>query len=218
MRTIVLNNKHSLNLDKMKNNKKWLTWSNISTAIFIIFIAAMLISPTVKGVVIQGLMKIGLFQPDTPNESKAAPLASNANENEKTGILFKDENGKVIDLGDLKGKVVFINFWATWCPPCIAEMPSINQFQEKFKDNENFVVLMVDADNNLEKSQKFMKKNGYSLKVFTPASQIPAEFLGGALPTTVLLNKKGEIVFRHEGGADYSNKEFQDYIVKLTKE
>ncbi|MBC7653884.1 MAG: TlpA family protein disulfide reductase, partial [Oligoflexus sp.] len=89
---------------------------------------------------------------------------------------------------------------------------------EKFKDNKNFVVLMVDADNKLEKSKKFMTKNGYSLKVFTPASQIPQELLAGALPTTVLLNKKGEIAFRHEGGADYTNNEFQDYIEKLSKE
>jgi thiol-disulfide isomerase/thioredoxin len=114
--------------------------------------------------------------------------------------------------------VVFINFWATWCPPCIAEMPSINNMQKKFKDNKDVVILMVDADNQLEKSQAFMKKHQYDLKVFTPASQIPATLLGGSLPTTVLLNKKGEIVFRHEGAADYENEDFQDYIEKLAKE
>ncbi|MBC7654025.1 MAG: TlpA family protein disulfide reductase, partial [Oligoflexus sp.] len=135
----------------------------------------MLISPKLKGIVIQGLMKIGLFQPKLPDNTEAGSNAIIADTEQKSGILFRDENGNVIDLAELKGKVVFINFWATWCPPCIAEMPSINKLQEKFKDNKNFVVLMVDADNKLEKSKKFMTKNGYSLKVFTPASQIPQE-------------------------------------------
>ncbi len=197
--------------------RKWLNWSNISTAILVVFIVVLLISPTAKGMVIQDLMKIGLFQPDISNQSGTTVTNSNKKE-EQTGVLFKDENGKVIDLGDLRGKVVFINFWATWCPPCIAEMPSINKLQEKFKDNKDIVILMVDADHRLEKSQRFMRKNNYDLEVFTPASQIPAELLGGALPTTVLLNKEGEIAFRHEGGADYTNKEFQDFIEKLSKE
>jgi thiol-disulfide isomerase/thioredoxin len=196
--------------------KKWFTIANASTTILIIFVAAMFISPTVKGVVIQGLMKIGLFQPNVSDKNEMS--ATEIGKGETTGVLFKDENGKVFDLGTLKGKVVFINFWATWCPPCIAEMPSINKLQEKFKDNKDIIILMVDADNNPEKSEKFMSRKNYDLKVFTPASQIPAQYLGNALPTTVLLNKKGEIVFRHEGGADYTNQEFIEFIEKLMRE
>lgn len=197
--------------------KKWLTWSNITTVILVLFMAAMLISPTLKGIVIQSLMKIGLFQPDVP---KVEPKSNNGRvaEEKNKGILFKDEKGKIIDLADLRGKVVFINFWATWCPPCIAEMPSINKMQEKFKDNKEVVILMVDTDNNLEKSLKFMQKNKYTLTVFTIASPIPPAFLGTAIPTTILLNKKGEIVFKHEGGADYTNLEFNAFINRLRKE
>jgi thiol-disulfide isomerase/thioredoxin len=121
-------------------------------------------------------------------------------------------------LTDFKGKVVFINFWATWCSPCIAEMPSINNMQRKFKDNKDIVILMLNADNQIEKSQAFMKKHQYDLKVFTAASQIPAELLRGALPTTVVLDKNGKNVFRHEGAADYENKDFQDYVKKLASE
>lgn len=196
--------------------KKWLTLSNTSTLLFVVFVILMLVSPTVKGVVIQGLMKVGLFQPNVSNRTEKIS-ASEIVQADKSVVLFKDETGKVIDLTDLRGKVVFINFWATWCPPCIAEMPSINKLYAQFKDNENFVLLMVDADNQPEKSKKFMNKKNYDLKVFTPASQIPAEFLGNALPTTVLLNKKGEIVFKHEGGADYTNKEFIKFVAGLLK-
>lgn len=194
--------------------KKWFTFSNASTALLMIFVVVMFISSTAKGVVIQGLMKIGLFQPDVSVENDKKPISKV----EKSGVLFKDETGNVIDLSDLKGKVVFVNFWATWCPPCIAEMPSINKLQAQFRDNKDFVVLMVDADNQPDKSIKFMSKRKLDLKVFTPASQIPNELLGNSLPTTVILNKKGEIVFRHEGGADYTNKEFINFIQKLVNE
>ena len=77
---------------------------------------------------------------------------------------------------------------------------------------------MVDVDGNLGKSQKFMTKNNYSLPVFTLASAIPSTYVEQSVPTTLLINKKGDIVFKHEGGADYSNKEFQDYLVKLSNE
>lgn len=197
--------------------KKWFTISNALTAVLLIFVILMLVSPSVKGVVIQGLMKIGLFQPDVSAKNEKEPI-SKISQGEKSGVLFKDEAGNVISLSDLKGKVVFINFWATWCPPCIAEMPSINKLQDKFKDNKDFIVLMVDADNQSEKSIKFMAKRNYNLKVFTPASQIPTELLGNALPTTVILNKKGETVFKHEGGADYTNQEFIKYVETLLKE
>ena len=197
--------------------KKWLTISNVLTAVAMVFVLVMLVSPNFKGVVIQGLMKIGLFQPDVSAKNEKT-LISKISQGEKTGVLFKDEIGNVIDLSDLKGKVVFINFWATWCPPCIAEMPSINKLQEKFKDNKDFIILMVDADNKPEKSIKFMAKRNYNLQVFTPASQIPAELLGNALPTTVILNKKGKTVFKHEGGADYTNQEFITFLEALLKE
>ena len=197
--------------------KKWFTISNALTAIMMVFVVVILVSPNFKGVVIQGLMKIGLFQPDVSAKNEKTPI-SKISQGEQTGVLFKDETGNITDLSDLKGKVVFINFWATWCPPCIAEMPSINKLQEKFKDNKDFIILMVDADNKPEKSIKFMAKRNYNLQVFTPASQIPAELLGNALPTTVILNKKGKTVFKHEGGADYTNQEFLTFLETLLKE
>ena len=199
--------------------KKWLTSSNLTTAAMLIFLVVLIVSPQVKGFFIQGLMKIGLFQPDVPEQSGATTSPSNAVIAENTeAVLFKNEAGEAVNLADLKGKVVFINFWATWCPPCIAEMPSINKLHQQFKDNKNVVFLMVDVDNNLEKSIKFMKNKKFDLNVFTPASQIPPNYLGGSIPTTLIINKKGEMVFKHEGGADYTNTEFMTYLDKISVE
>jgi len=122
-------------------------------------------------------------------------------------LTFVGENGEPVTLSSLKGKVVFINFWATWCPPCIQEMPSIDQLKSKFKGNENIVFLMVDVDNEIEKSSAFMKDNKYNLPVFVTTDDIPPAYLGNAIPTTVLLDKEGKIASRMEGSRDYDSPE-----------
>ncbi|WP_240894524.1 TlpA family protein disulfide reductase [Parapedobacter sp. SGR-10] len=126
---------------------------------------------------------------------------------EQTGndVAFKDKDGKTVSLKSLKGKVVFINFWATWCPPCIHEMPSINELKKTFKGNDNIVFLMVDVDNNIKKSKAFMKNRKFDLPVYTPASDIPKDYLESSIPTTVILDKNGVMVGRIEGSRDYAD-------------
>lgn len=198
--------------------KDKISLSNIFTGVLVIFVLAMLLSPDFKGLVTQNLMKVGLFQPDVPNgssEEMAAGFSANENNEE---ILFKDPDGYVVELSDQKGKVVFINFWATWCPPCIAEMPSINKLYSELKDNDKVVFMMVDVDNNRGKSEKFMEKRDFDLPVYTPASSIPSSYMSGAIPTTLVLNKYGKVVFKHEGMGDFSNNEFKEFLTKLTAE
>ncbi len=130
-------------------------------------------------------------------------------------VSFLDEKGNSVDLKSLKGKVVFINFWATWCPPCIEELPSINNLRKGYKDNDNIVFLMVDVDSEIEQSTAFMKENSYDLPVFIPNSEIPSEFLAGAIPTTVVLDKRGNIAERVEGGQDYDTQAIKDHLNEL---
>lgn len=130
-------------------------------------------------------------------------------------LSFKDKNGDVVSLSSLKGKVVFINFWATWCPPCIHELPSINELRKTFKDDIEFV--MVDVDNKIEQATAFMEENKYDLPVYTPASNIPSDYLGGAIPTTVILDKNGKMVSRIEGGRDYSAPEIVQGLTELVE-
>ena len=193
--------------------KKWFTLSNILTAIIILLLVTLTFSPAFKGWTMQNLMKIGLFQPEIPkgseNPQNLPPIEEAA---------FKDGEGKTIVLSEQKGKVVFINFWATWCPPCIAEMPSINKLYNQFKDDKNVLFLMVDLDNNYANSSAFMTKGGYNLPVYTSSSGIPAAYFSGSLPATVILDKNGRMSFHHVGGADYSNPEVANHIKKLSSE
>ena len=191
-------------------NKKWFSASNMFSAVLIILTIAMMISPEIKGWAIQGLMKIGLFQPriDKIQEIQQERLPN---------ISFKDRNGKIVDLASLNGKVVFINFWATWCPPCIAEMPSINALHERFMDNDRVVFLMVDVDADDGKADKFMKKHRYGLNVVKTVGDVAPVFMQGTIPTTLILNKEGKMVFRQEGAADYNSAELVDMVANLIK-
>lgn len=188
------------------------TFSNITTGFLVIFGLLMFFSPTAKGLVIQGLMEIGFFQPDIKEDKAIESLPDPT-----AGIFFKDGAENTISLTELKGKVVFINFWATWCPPCRAEMPSIEYLYQKLKDNKNIVFMMVDVDNDYKKAKKYMDRKKLSLPVYTPASSIPENLMNGSIPTTLLFDKQGRLVFKHEGAGDFSNQKVINYLQELSK-
>ena len=188
-------------MDK-KNIKKY-----ISNGVFLLILALILFVPSAKALVIQGLMQVGLFNPDVPSKETSATSALN--------LKFKDQSGKTVTLDELKGKVVFLNFWATWCPPCLAEMPSINKLYEQHKNSEDVVFILLDADSNFEKANGYMKSRKYTMPVYQMASSVPEQIFAGSLPTTVVFDKQGRLSFKHEGVANYNSKKFVAFIEKL---
>lgn len=196
------------------NYKSWLNRSNIFNGILILFILGMLFVPDVKATFMKVLMKVGLYQPTLPGP----PVTNNVNTiASAASIQFADKNGKIVSMAELKGKVVFVNFWTTWCPPCLAEMPSIDELRRSFKDDRRIEFLMVDMDSDLVKSDKFMVKKDYDLDVYRPVSEIPKEFYTGTLPTTLVFDPDGQLIFRHEGAADYTNSKFVLFLKKNMK-
>lgn len=165
--------------------------------------------PPAKAMVLEGLMKIGFFTPDL----KEAGIKDTAGD--FSGILFKDTAGNVVDLGKLKGKVVFLNFWASWCPPCLAEMPSIQQLHKQFRNDKDVVFILVDADGDLVKSAKFMNRKKYEMPIYRVESEIPETLFKGSLPTTVVFDRQGRISYNESGAANYGNTKFIAFINKL---
>jgi thiol-disulfide isomerase/thioredoxin len=162
-----------------------------------------LVSPDAKSWVLKQFVSIGLFKADIKHNKEAKPANSLA-----LNFSFVDENGKAVSVADLKGKVVFINFWASWCPPCRAEMPSINAMYNKLKDDDRFVFLFVSEDDNLATAKAYMQKNKFTLPILNSSGAIPAEMYNGTLPTTTILDKEGNIVMMHEGMANYNSDGF----------
>jgi thiol-disulfide isomerase/thioredoxin len=130
-------------------------------------------------------------------------------------FTLEDKNGKKVRLSELKGKVVFINFWAPWCAPCREEMPGLDKLYSHFKGDKNIEFITVDLDHNFKKSLAFMSKSRFMLPVYVAVTEIPADFIGEAIPTTVILDRSGKIVFRQEGGVDYYNEHFIKYLEHL---
>ena len=190
--------------------RKMFKKSNVVNGLFVILILVVLFVPSAKAIMIQGLMEIGLFKPDTTAEPRGLLPA-----NGLAGIRFKNASGTVLDLGDLKGKVVFLNFWATWCPPCLAEMPSVNKLHQQFKDDKEVVFILADADGDFGKAQKYMDRKGYQLPVFAAASSIPESLFSGSLPTTIVFDKEGRVSYHESGAANYTNAKFIEFIKKL---
>lgn len=184
------------------------TKKNITNGLFIAMLMVVLLVPSVKAFVMQGLMEVGLFKPSTNH--KKIEIAQDL-----STIKFKDAKGNVVSLADLKGKVIFVNFWATWCPPCLAEMPSVNKLYQQFEKDAEVVFIMVDADSNFSKAQAYMDRKKYKLPVYAVASAIPEIMFRGSLPTTIVFDKKGRISYNDEGAANYSNPKFIAFIKQL---
>ncbi|MEQ7798336.1 TlpA disulfide reductase family protein [Pedobacter sp. ASV1-7] len=191
--------------------RRILNKKNIINALFIGFLLVLIFVPSAKALMIRGLMEIGLFNPgiEKPKDTALTEVK------DLSGIRFKDASGNIVDLGSLKDKVVFLNFWATWCPPCLAEMPSVNKLYEQFKNDKDVVFIMVDADSDLAKSQKYMDKKGYGLPVYQVASNIPEVIFKGSLPTTVVFDKKGRVSYNEAGAANYASDKFIEFIKQL---
>jgi thiol-disulfide isomerase/thioredoxin len=190
-----------------------ITLSDVFTILLVMFTIAVLLSARVKSWIIMGLMAIGFYNPQIPVIKPGEKLMP------APAIVMQNTQGTITSLDQHRGKVVFINFWATWCPPCLAELPSVNNLYLRVKNNPNIVFMTVDVDNNLPKSSQFLKDRGYQLPVYSAnLNGLPTDFYSGTIPTTVVINKRGLVVFNHANKASYDDPKFADFITKLSKE
>ena len=129
-------------------------------------------------------------------------------------VVFKDSNNYDVNLGDFKGKLLILNFWATWCAPCREEMPSLDDLQS----NSNFDNLKVFPINigqeNFSKSDAFFKElDIQNLEIYFDAPiTLAKKFSLRGVPTTILFNKKGEEFGRIIGSIDFNNLEFINWL------
>ena len=154
-----------------------------------------------------------------PGESAAPDKASSTNKgatsDKKPALDFKlkDLNGKEVSLSDYKGKKVFLNFWASWCPPCKAEMPDIEKLYGETKDSD-LVILAVNVGESKNTAKSFIDDNKYSFPVLLDSDQnVTNQYNIKGIPTSFFIDKEGNVVSSKVGGI--SLEEMKSYISEL---
>lgn len=181
---------------------------NAVTILLTGFALVLFLSPGAKGWVLQRLVSVGLFNADIKKEGIKNQPAT-------TSFLYTNEAGVSSSTADLKGKVVFINFWASWCPPCQAEMPSIEALYKNLGKDDRFVFLFINEDDDKLKAKNYLAKHQYTIPLHSRSGSMPNEIYSGSLPTTIVINKEGTIVLKKEGMGGYDTDEFIQQLKDL---
>jgi cytochrome c biogenesis protein CcmG, thiol:disulfide interchange protein DsbE len=130
-----------------------------------------------------------------------------------------DISGRKLRSGDLKNKVIFVNFWASWCPPCKEEMPSVEALFKDLAGNDKFQMITILYKDSLQDGRAYMKQNGYTFPVYSDNNGITAENFGvTGVPETYIIDKKGILKKRVIGPAEWNSPEAKTFINSLLNE
>ena len=185
-----------------------LSKSQISNLIFLVVIAILIIPQTRKPIQVFLNKGFALISPNIEKTENQITLKSYQ-------WKLKDENGNIFDFESTKGKVVFVNFWATWCPPCIAEMPGIQDLYADYKDKIEFILVTNDPYFEIN---KFLSKNNYDFKILRPVTFNESVFEVSTIPRTFLIDKMGKIIIDETGAANWNSDKVRSVIDNLLKE
>jgi thiol-disulfide isomerase/thioredoxin len=151
------------------------------------------------------VMKTGILNVDAEE--------NNAPSDFDYSFTIKDLAGNKISVDQYKGKVLFLNMWATWCGPCKAEMPGIQSLSDKLKGhNIEFLMLSVDKDAALPKVKSYLENNQYTFPVFMPTGNLPEELQVPSIPTTFVISKEGKILMKEVGTRNYDTHKMVKFL------
>ena len=159
----------------------------------------------VIGRVQQVVLLTGIMQPDIN-----IPL--NKQQNADYNLNLISFNNAELSLEELKGKVIFLNFWASWCPPCRAEMPTIQSLYNKMRNRKDLIFVMVSLDNDSSKARAFIKSSNFDFPVYFLNGYFPKIYDSGTIPSTYVISKDGKIVAKEVEMADYNTSKFIDFL------
>jgi len=195
--------------EKAKKRKRSLIeWGAIIGVIAFLYFTGL--HTTVIGTLQKGLLATGLIKPDIPSVTDTFPDANR-------DFYMADEDGQVISLAHFEGEVVFMNIWATWCPPCIAEMPSINKLYQQFGESDNVKFVLVSMDDEFDKAKQFMEKRGFDMPIYHYRTKVPGTYESNVIPTTYVISGDGKLMMEKQGLAKYNTPEFEQFLRDLSE-
>jgi thiol-disulfide isomerase/thioredoxin len=194
--------------------KKWKEtrslWQKFFDVLFWLLLI-LLIIPGPRKVVATGVNRIALYLkgPGRLSEEKQVEVT----DLDYHWVLGTSGNEPVY-LSDLSNQVIFLNFWATWCPPCVAELPGI---QKAYQKHKNQVAFLLVTNEKPEVVEAFMEKHGYDFPVVYPVTQVPEVFQVSSLPTTLIISREGKIVARKKGASNWDSRSTDKLFEELLR-
>lgn len=130
-------------------------------------------------------------------------------------FYFAGPDFKTRSLAGYEGKVIFLNIWASWCPPCIAEMPGIQQLYDEYKNRSDVEFILVSMDENIEDAEQFMESRDMDLPIYHYRGRNQEVYSSNLLPTTYVITPDGKIALEEQGMANYNTSEFREFLDTL---
>lgn len=184
--------------------KELKSWSLIFAFFAFLFFTGLL--PVIQGALQSVLLSTGLVQPK--NE-----IPDLTDQKFDYRGQFRDFEGNVVDLQRYRGKTVLINLWASWCGPCRAEMPHLSELYKSVKDTPNLEFLMIGLDKEFNKSKEFMEGKTWTFPSVHASFGINKSLQSESIPTTLVVNKEGKIIFYQQGMSNFNTDEFRKFLL-----
>lgn len=167
------------------------------------------------GFVQRGVLALGFLDPELEKtgelvEEKSYPKAD-------FSMQLINSEGEEVKMESLKGKVIFLNIWASWCPPCLAEMPGINALYNDM-DQDKVAFIMLSVDDDFTKAIKLYQKKDFDFEIYQAQAGIPSLYHSQSIPTSYIIDTKGDLVLTHSGMGDFNTSEFKAYLKRLVKQ
>jgi thiol-disulfide isomerase/thioredoxin len=181
-------------------------WKIAGDLIFYIFLI-LLIIPATRKPISTGLIRLTMLKPKVEN-SRELPSITEADK----ALAFVDMDGNTYTLEDFDGEVILLNFWATWCPPCRAEMPSL---QNLYDDYGNKIKMILITSEEEQVVADYLNEYNYQLPVYFHRGGIAPSFQVRSIPTTYLISKQGNILTEKTGAANWNSASFKEQLDEL---
>jgi len=173
-----------------------------SDVVFYLLIISLLI-PSTRTM----LIRATLFRPKVETTDAAAMMKP-----QEYNMMLEDMEGNLVNLDDYTDKTIFISFWATWCPPCRAEMPSIQKLYDSYGDKLKVFLITTEERS---KVQNYLDESGYNLPVYFQKSAANGLLNIQSYPTSFLISSEGEILVQKKGAADWNSRSFRKKLDAL---
>lgn len=184
-----------------KTLKEVLSWIIPIAIVAVLYLTGL--HTEVIGRIQQALLATGIIKPDTSVDQKIVASYD---------LQLVDLEGRKSTLSEMQGKVILLNLWATWCPPCIAEMPGLQSLYDNTR-GEQVEFVMISLDEDIHKVKKFISRKGFTFPVYMLAGPLPALYQTNTIPSTYVISAEGMLVMQRQGMADYNSVSFRNFLL-----